>query len=116
MLRKSITGTTIALAFFSAMMVASVAEVDNWFNISLPWLITFFVSVTVGALVNNMEFIRRYTYPAFVCLLAWANEHNLIKSNFAKQSNYIYRKHNRSYSKLYEITQYLYDNVMFAEV
>lgn len=116
MLKNIITGLTAALSVFSAIVVASVSEVDNWFAISLPWVIVFFVSVSVGIIVNNLEFIRRYTYPAFVCLLAWANEHNIIKSNFAKQSNYIYRKHNKSYGKLYEVTQYLYDRVMFSEV
>ena len=116
MIKKIVTGISLAVSLFSALAVASIREVPNWWQLVTPWVIVFTISLITGLVANNIEIIRRYTYPAFVCFLAWLNEHKMIHTNFAKQSNYIYHKHNRSYSKLYEITQYLYDRVMFAEV
>ena len=116
MIRKFIVGISLSLTICSAMIIASVGEVDNWWVLVKPWFTVFVISAVVGIISYNLTEIRRYTYPTLVCVLAWANEHHLARSNFAKQSNFIYRKHNRSYSKLYEITQYLYDRVMLAEV
>lgn len=116
MLKKIIISICVALSMFSAMVISSIGEVDNWMQLSTPWLVVFFLFVSIGIMTSNLDFIRRYTYPAYVCALAWANEHNLIHSNIAQKSNYIYHKHNKSYAKLYDITQYLYDSVMFAEV
>jgi len=116
MIRKIIVGISAAVSVYSALVITSVGEVDNWWALVQPWFITFCIASAVGVIAYNIVEIRRYTYPLFICFLAWSNEHKIITTNFAKQSNYIYHKHNRSYGKLYEITQYLYDHVMFAEV
>lgn len=116
MIKKIIFGITAAISVFSTMVIVGIGEVDNWWELSKPWFIVFLISSAIGVISYNITEIRRYTYPAFVCLLAWLNEHKLLSTNFARQSNYIYRKNNRSYSRLFEITQYLYDRVMFADI
>ena len=116
MFKNIISGISLAITLFSAVAVASIKDTSNWWELVMPWVITCLIASVVGIVINNLEFIQGYTYPTFVCLLAWMYEHNLCKTNFAKQSNYIYRKHNRSYRKLYEVTQYLYDRVMYSEI
>lgn len=115
MIKKIITGISFAVAFFAALVVSSVGEVDNWWQISKPWVAVFFIFATVGVVAYNITEIRRYTYPSLVCLLAWMYEHKLIANNFSYRSHVIYRKYN-SYGKLFKTTQNLYDAVMFAEV
>lgn len=115
MIKKIITGISFATAFFAAIIVSSVGEVDNWWQISKPWVWVFIISSLVGVITYNITEIRRYTYPSLVCILAWMYEHKLIATNFSYRSHIIYRKYN-SYARLFQTTQNLYDAVMFAEV
>lgn len=116
MFKKIVSTISILIATISAIVVAAVPETANWWDLARPWTILFFSSVLFTMIVVNSELIRRYTYPSFICVLAWAYSHKLIKDDFAKHSYTIYVKNHKSYAKLFEVTQYLYDRVMVAEV
>ena len=112
MFKRIATSIMIVISLLSAIIVASVAEIPNWWAVTKPWVVLFFSSIIFTLIINNGDLIRRYSYPVRVCVLAWAYEHNVLKTNLGKQSYVVYTKHNKSYAKLYEVTQCLYDMVM----
>ena len=114
MFKKILTGVSVITSIVSALVVAGIPDVVNWWELTKPWVIVFFTSTLFGLIINNLDLIRRYTYPAFICFLAWTYEHRLIRGKLPYQSNVILNKHKKSYRKLFEVTQYLYDTVMVA--
>lgn len=113
---KLLSNISFILSTVCAVMVASVSEVPNWWDITKPWAIAFFVFVAIYIVSNNIDEIRRYTYPVLVCILAWGYNHKIIYGKFAKMSYIMYQKYNSNYYKLYTKIQNLYDKVVFTEV
>lgn len=116
MLKRFVISMSIIVSTVSAVAIASVGEVDNWWQISSSWLVLFIVATSVGIITGNISEIRRYTYPAIICITAWAYEHNILVTKFARNSNIIFNKHNKDYHKLFQVVQDLYDAVMFVDV
>ena len=112
MFKKIITGIAVIISIISAIVVAGIPDVVNWWELTKPWVVSFFTSILFALIVNNGDLIRRYTYPTYVCILAWAYGHKLLNTKLGKQSHIVYTKNNKSYSKLFEVTQCLYDMVV----
>ena len=111
MFKKIVTGIMIIISIVSAIIIAGISDVPNWWELSEPWVILFFSSILFTLIVNNGDLIRRYTYPARVCFLAWAYGHKIFRTELGKQSYSVYKKHQNSYAELFEVTQCLYDMV-----
>lgn len=111
MFKKIANGIMLAISVASAVIISAVAEVPNWWELTKPWVFLFFGSIVFTWVINNGDLIRRYTYPTRVCVLAWAYGHKILRTELGRQSYSIYRKHKNSYSKLFEVTQCLYDMV-----
>ncbi len=114
-MKNILSGITFIFAMISATVITMVGEVENWWELTRPWVAVFVISVIAFMVIHNIDEIRRYTYPTFVVFLAWAYEHKLIANKMSYHSNIMLKKH-KSYSKLYSITQNLYDQLMFVEV
>lgn len=113
MWRKFITTLTVLISGISILIITGMPDAVNWWELTCPWLFIFFVSMIIGVTVNNLNVIRRYTYPALVVILAWGHEHRLLSTQFSYHANSIYHRHGSSYNNLYVLTQNLYDQLMF---
>lgn len=116
MIKNILSYITFIASMFCAVMVVSVSETADWWQVSRYWMFAFALFATAFVTIHNVDEIRRYTYPAYVCLLAWAYQHKLICGKLSHHSSIMYEKYNSSYSKLYENIQDLYDKVVFSEV
>ena len=111
MIRKICICSLVITALFSAIMFAGVPNVSNWWEMSVPYLIIYIVSLTGAMILAFSNAIRRVTYPAFTCMCAWVYEHNLIRVKFTQSCYRVYKMNNYSYSGLFDYVQKLFSGL-----
>jgi len=108
-MKKFIAGGFYLISIFSAIMVAGVPNVANWWDLSIPYYLAFFISLIIGTCLTFTNQIRRVTYPILVCMSAWAYKHKIVMTKFTRNTYRVYQATHSSYGKLFDYTQALFD-------
>ena len=108
-MKKIITYILGLTAITSMFLATGIKEVANWWDIAKPFFIVFIVCISIALIINNINYIRRITYPTLVCLSSWAYKHKVIKTKFTRRTYSVYKLNNYSYKKLFGFTQDLFD-------
>ena len=96
------------ISLTSAYIASGIKEVTGWEEIARPFFIVWFVCLLIALIIANINHIRRYTYPAFICLLAWLRKYNIYNTKFSTHAYRVYRQY-KSFSKLYTVVQNAFD-------
>lgn len=109
MIRKIITYTLAIVSIACIYLASGIRDVANWREIAKPFFIIWFITLAGSLILSNINNIRRFTYPAVVCLSAWSYKHKIMMTNFTRSTYRVYKAKNSSYSDLFNYTQTLFD-------
>ena len=112
-MRKLIASILWITSIVSAIAFAGVPNVINWWELAKPYFIICFISAILAFAVTFPNRIRKITYPALVCISAWAYKHRVLMTRFTKSTYRVYKANHSSYSELFDYTQALFD--IYAE-
>lgn len=115
-LRKIVTYILYGISLISILLASGIKQVANWWDIAKPYFIVWFICLVVGLVIGNINYIRRYTYPAVICLLAWLYGKKIINTKFSKSTYQVYRYYGKSYGKLFTKVKEAFDYYMISEV
>lgn len=96
-------------AFTSALLSSGVKESADWFLYAKPFILFAIVTGLLSLIIHKWDFIRRFTYPAIICVYAWMYEHNLTNSEFSQHTYRVYAHLGKSYRKFYHKVQAAFD-------
>lgn len=102
------------IATISILLASGVNEAIDWQEIARPYFIVWAISITIAIFISNIDNIRRFTYPLFVCFCAWAYKHKLIMNKFTRNTYRLYKYKNNSYKHLFQYVQNLFDAYLDA--
>lgn len=108
-LKRIISYILYAIATGSIFLASGIKQVKEWWDIARPFFIVSFVCIIVGLIIANLETIRRYTYPIFVCACAWSFKHKIFMTKFTRNTYRLYMWKKGSYSALFDYVQDLFD-------
>jgi hypothetical protein len=108
-IRQIVTYILSAVSFVSIYLASGIKQVANWWDIARPFFIVWLLSLTLALLISNWNFVRRITYPTIVCVSAWAYRHKILKTKFGRNTYKVYKTQGKSYRKLFDYTQVLFD-------
>lgn len=110
-MKKVIIAILYITAIFSAIALAGVPDVAEWWEMSKPFYIIFAVSLALAMGLTFPNKVRRITYPILVCVCAWAYKHKVVTNSFAMKTYRVYKLNNSSYYDLFGYTQGLFDKM-----
>ena len=108
-MKKIITYILGIIAVASIFLASGIRQVANWHEIAKPYFMVFYVCVAVALLINNWNYVRRFTYPTLVCISSWMYKHNLLKTTFTYNTYKLYKWQKKSYKNLFIYVQDLFD-------
>ena len=108
-MKKIITYILGLVAISSIFLASGIKEVADWHNIAKPYFIVFYVCVAIALLINNWNYVRRFTYPTLVCISSWLYNHKIIRTAFTKNTYRLYKWQKKSYKNLFIYVQDLFD-------
>lgn len=109
MLKKTITSVLYIISFTSVIIASGIKDANNWWNTARPYFIVWFVATVLAVCFSHFDQIRRVTYPALVCVSAWAYNHKIIKTKFTRNTHRVYKMNHSSYKNLFNYTQDIFD-------
>ena len=107
--RTVITYILGIIALSSVCLASGIRQIPNWWEVAKPFFAVFYICVTIALLINNLNYIRRITYPTLVCFCSWLYQHGLIKTTFTRNTYRLYKVNSRSFRKLFTYVQDLFD-------
>ena len=114
MMNKIITYTLYGVSIISVILASGTPQVANWWDIARPYFAVWFITTALALCISHVDQIRRITYPALVCLSAWAYSHKIVINKYTRSTHRVYNMQNRSYRKLFAYTQDLFDIYLAA--
>lgn len=109
--KKLITYILGFISIASIFLASGIKEVSGWEHTARPFFLVWFATLMIALIINNINYIRRFTYPAIICLLAWLYKHNIMHTEFSKHAYRVY-KYYKSFGKLYMAVQDAFDYYM----
>ena len=113
--KRTISFILYVIAAMSVLLASGIHQVADWWNIAKPFFAVFFICIAIGLTITHFDIIRRYTYPVFVCMCAWAFKHKVLMTKFTRNTYRLYNWKNQSYSALFSYVQDLFDLLYIAE-
>lgn len=108
-IRKIISYILYVISAASIFLASGIRQVKDWWDIAKPFFAVWFICLVIALTLSNIETIRRYTYPSFICACAWAYKHKLLMTKFTRNTYRLYRWKNNSYNDLFTYVQRLFD-------
>lgn len=108
-IKTIITYMLAGVSITSIYLASGIKDIPNWWDHAKPLFTIWFISIIVGLVLVNFNYVRRVTYPAFVCLVSWAYKYQIIKTKFAHNTYLLYKWKGRSYKNLFTYVQDLFD-------
>jgi len=114
--KKIITYILATVSLFSILLASGIKDIEGWEEIARPYFLVWFISLTIALIIVNINYIRRFTYPAIICLLAWLYDKKIIHTKFSKSTYRVYKYYGKSYSKLFAVVKNAFDYYIISEV
>lgn len=111
MIRKIVTWVLAAVAVVTGLVASSIKEIPGWWEITRPFFIVYLLAIITAIVINNFNYVRRILYPVFVCVCAWAYQHNLVRTKFTQSTYKVFSWKDKSYKQLFGYTQDLFDTM-----
>ena len=107
-MKRVITYVLAFTALISVYLASGVRDTSDWQD-ARPFFIVWAITTAVALLINNINYVRRVTYPIVVCVSSWAYKHKILKTKFTRNTYKVYKMQGMSYRKLFNYVQNLFD-------
>ena len=108
-MKKVVTYILVFISMTSIFLASGIKDVANWWDIAKPFFAVWFIALVAALTIHNFNYVRRVTYPVFVCICSWVYKHKILKTKFTHNTYKLYKWQNRSYRNLYMYVQNLFD-------
>lgn len=108
-MKKIITYILAFISLTSVFLASGIKETTDWWDVARPYFIVWFLSTLIALIINNINYIRRITYPILVCISSWAYKHKILMTKFTCNTYRVYKMQNMSYRRLFSYVQDLFD-------
>lgn len=108
-LRKILSIILGVISVTSVILTSAIPDSPDCFKQELPFYIVGIVAGILAIVLHYWMTIRRITYPAIICMMAWLYEHKLARSKFSSHTYRVYVYYGESYATLYSKVQGAFD-------
>lgn len=114
-INKIVSYILYAVSLTAIFLASGIKQVINWWDIAKPFFLVWLVCLLAGLIIGNVDYIRRYSYPAIICTFAWLHKHKILKTKFSSHTYRVYKYYGKSYKKLFEVVQDAFDQYLLIK-